>query len=62
MGRKRDAKLVRCIFPAGIECEGHSLVSSGPEIMKRSFPCKFELSESQVAVSPVSTSEEFYVS
>jgi len=31
MGWKRDAKLVRCLFPTGFECENHSLVISGPE-------------------------------
>ena len=31
MGWKRDAKLVRFLFPTGFECEGRSLVNSDPE-------------------------------
>ena len=31
MGWTRAAKLVRCFFFTGFECEGHSLVNSRPE-------------------------------
>ena len=45
MGWKRDARLVRCLLPAGFECESHPMVNSGPKAIDiiniNYFPCKF---------------------
>ena len=60
MGWSRDAKLVWCLFPTGFECKDHSLVNSGPEANE--VIIFHDLSELQVALVLVSTTEEFYVS